>query len=499
MEASTISLILDGLLNSLTLYNILMMLIGLALGVFFGALPGLSATTGMALLLPITFGLPLEGSLLMLGAVYAGALYGGNISAILLGIPGTAAALPTTFDGFPMTRQGRSKEALLYGLYASAFGGLVSAFILLFLTPVIGKFALKFGAPEILALALWGLSTVSGVTGKNVLKGLIVAVIGLIVSSIGTSPVGGYNRFVFGVPHLLAGLGLVPLVLGTMALPRVFEVFDQMKKQDEYFLKSNVRKWFLKPVELIQYWVTFVKSAIIGAIIGIAPAAGPSIASIMSYNESKRSSKNPESYGKGNPEGVVASETANSASVGGDLVLTLSVGVPGSAACAVMLGALIMKGIQPGPLLLKNSPVSAYTFFMGFIIVNLLIFLVGHLYVQMGSYILKTPLGVLGPAISVICSIGAYTDTNDLFGVQVMIIAGVIAYLLIKLDFPIAPFLLAIILGPLIEANFWTAYYMTGGDLWSFFKRPVFDAILILSVLTFALPVLLQKRKRASG
>lgn len=498
-----ISLLVGGFFTVFQLPNVIAMIFGVALGTIFGALPGLSATTGMALLLPVAYNLNLNTGLLMLAGIYAGALYGGSVSAILLGIPGTAAALPTTFDGFPMSKNGKASDALLYGLYGSAFGGVASALVLMFLTPPISAMALKFGPPEMFALSLWGISVVSSVVGDNWVKGILASIFGLIVSTVGADPVNGVARFTFGNYYLISGFALVPLILGTLAVPRVFDMVENFNKEGKYFKASYAKKYYFKPKEILVHTLLMIRSSIIGTIVGIAPAAGPTIAAFMSYNTAKQASKSPETFGKGNPEGILAAETANNAATGGSLVLALSLGIPGSAAAAVLMSALIMRGFQPGPMLLENNSDLVYTFFVGFLVVNILVFVIGHFFVQAGPYVLKTPEKILAPIIMVICVVGAYSESQTMFAVYVTLISSFIAYVLTKMDFPVSPFLLALILGNMMEANLWTSYTITYGNLWLVFKRPVFLIILTLAIVTFCTPalksVLRKKKLKISG
>jgi len=492
--------VVSGLGTAFQVPHIIAMIVGVAMGTVFGALPGLNATTGMALLLPIVYGIvDINTGLLMLAGIYAGALYGGSISAILLGIPGTAAAMPTTFDGFPMAKKGKANSALLFGLYGSSFGGVAGALVLMFLTPPIASIAIKFGAPEMLALGLWGMAMVSSVVGTNVVKGAFMALLGLIASTVGASPANGAPRFTFGDYNLIGGFSLVALLLGTLALPHVFDMITGFDSGEAYYSPPlGARKFFLRPKEILVHTVLMIRSSIIGVIVGIAPAAGPTIAAFMSYNAAKQASKKPETFGQGNPEGVLASETANNAAVGGSLVLTMSLGIPGSAAAAVFMSALIMRGIQPGPMLFKNNSSMVYTFFAGYLIINVLVFLLGHLFVPLGSYIIKMPEKLLAPIILVICVVGAYSESQTMFAVFVMLIASFLAYVLTKMQFPVGPLLLGLILGPIMEANFWTSYAITYGNLWVIFKRPMFLIIVAMAIVTFCIPAIktaFKKRK----
>jgi len=493
-----LSLIVDGLGVAFQIPHVLAMIGGIIMGIIFGALPGLNATTGMALLLPIVYSIAdINTGLLMLTGIYCGALYGGSISAILLGIPGTAAAMPTTFDGFPMAKKGKANTALLLGLYGSSFGGVAGALVLMFLTPPIASIAIKFGAPEMLALGLWGMAMVSSVVGTSVIKGAFMAILGLIASTVGASPANGAPRFTFGNYNLIGGISLVSLLLGTLALPHVFDMITGFNSGESYYARpSGVRKFFLKPKEIFVHTVLMIRSSLIGVIVGIAPAAGPTIAAFMSYNAAKQASKTPETFGKGNPEGILASETANNAAVGGSLVLTMSLGIPGSAAAAVFMSALIMKGIQPGPMLFKNNSSMVYTFFAGFLIINILVFFVGHFFVPIGAYIIRLPEKLLAPMILIICVVGAYSESQTMFAVFAMFVASFISYFLTKMKFPVGPLLLGLILGPIMEANFWTSYAITYGKMWVIFKRPMFLIIVLLAVLTFCLPAIKKLLKK---
>lgn len=478
----------------------LIMLVGTAMGIFFGAMPGLSATTGMALMLPIAYRMDVNLCMLMMAGIYSGALYGGSISAILLGIPGTAAALPTTFDGYPLTRKGHSKDALLAGLYGSAMGGIFSAVVLMFLTPFIAAIAIKFGSPEMFALGLWGISMVTSVAGGDVVKGLFMAALGLIVGTVGAAPVTGEFRFTFGSLNMISGFALVPLLLGTLALPGVMSMIETLKSDEQYFEAQKEKKWYFKLREVTAHWKTIIASSFIGTFIGIAPAAGPTMAAMVAYNTAKQSSDDPDSYGKGNVDGVWASETANNAATGGSLVFALSIGIPGSAAAAVLMSALVMRGIQPGPLLLTNSSDLVYTFFAGFFVVQFIVWLEGHGFVALGAQIIKTPMTLLAPTIVVLCAVGAYS-VNGMFGVYCAFGSCIVGYVLTKMKFPMSPFLLSVLLCSTIESNFWTMEAMTLGNIWIVFKRPLFIIILLIAILSFLMPVFqsIRRKKRKAA
>lgn len=474
------------------------MVCGVSLGIVFGALPGLSATTGMALLLPVTYSVDVSTALLLMGGIFAGALYGGSMSAVLLGIPGTAAALPTTFDGFPMCRQGRGSEALLAGLYGSSIGGIASALVLLFLTPLIASVAIKFGTAEMFLLGVWGLSMVTSVLGGDIVKGLFMGVIGLLLGLVGPDPVFGIGRLTFGQISLFGGFPIVPVILGCLALPRAYEMIENFHHEGAFFVPQKLNTKYLKIKEIVTHRVLILRSLIIGVVVGIAPAAGPAIAAMISYNMAVKNSKHPETFGKGNVEGVWASETANNACTGGDLVLTLALGIPGSAAAAVLMSTLTIKGIQPGPLLMTSSSELVYTFFAGFLVVNFLIFFIGHGFIHVGKYVLKTPVQLLAPAIILVCVIGAYSDSYTVGLLQTFVIS-IITYFLGKLKFSMAPLLLGLILVDMMEKNFWSYYSISQGNLLSAFQRPMFLGLLALVAISFAAPPIISYYRNKTG
>ncbi len=492
------SLVGLGFSNLLDPMSWLIMIIGTVLGTFFGAMPGLSATTGMAIMLPIAYRLEINHCMLMMAGIYSGALYGGSISAILLGIPGTAAALPTVYDGYPMTRKGKSKDALLAGLYGSAIGGAFSAVVLMFLTPFVAAIAIKFGPPEMFALGLWGISMVTSVAGGDVLKGLFMAVLGLIIGTVGAAPVTGEFRFTFGSLDMISGFALVPLLLGSLALPGVLEMIEGLKSGESYFQVQKENKLYFKLHEVTEHWKTILRSSVIGTFIGIAPAAGPTMAAMVAYNTAKQSSDDPDSYGTGNVDGVWAAESANNGATGGSLVFALSLGIPGSAAAAVLMSALVMRGVQPGPLLLENSSDLVYTFFAGFFVVQFIVWITGHGFVAAGAQIIKTPMTLLAPTIVVLCAIGAYS-TNSMFGVYCAFASCIVGYILGTMKFPMSPFLLAVLLGSTIESNFWTMEAMTLGNLWVVFTRPVFLVILAIAIFSFLMPVFQSIKRKKSA
>lgn len=480
-----------GLQNVFQWQNLLAMILGTAVGIVIGALPGFTATMGMAMLVPLTFGMSPETSLLLLSGVYAGAIYGGGITAVLVNIPGTPASMPTTFDGYPMAKKGEGARALGAITTAAALGGLASAVLLLVATPPLAALALRFGPPELFSLALFGLSVTSSMIGGNVLKGLIVAGLGLLLSTIGMDPIEGYPRFTFGLPSLMGGIELVPLLIGVFALPQVLEMAERQGTIAR--AEKVVGRVFLSFKEIKSLAGTLVRSSIIGMIIGIVPAAGPETATFISYDYAKRWSRNKEEFGKGTIEGVVASECAGNASTGGDIVPTITLGVPGSGAAAIYLGALYIQGLRPGPELFTRNAGVVYTMFVGFFLINIIMYFLGLGFSRIASNVVRMPSNILAPLVAVLSVVGSYADGSSLSNVWVMLIGGTIAYLMQKVGFSAVPIVISLILGPMAEANWDRSLLMSYGNLLIFITRPISLTLLVLSVFTLAAPLFGRK------
>lgn len=481
-----------GIQNVFQWQNLLAMIVGTAVGIIIGALPGFTATMGMAMLVPLTFGMPPETSLLLLSGVYAGAIYGGGITAVLINIPGTPASMPTTFDGYPMAKKGEGARALGAITTAAALGGLASAVLLLLATPPLAALALRFGPPEMFSLALFGLSVTSSMIGGSILKGLIVAGLGLLLSTIGMDPIEGYPRFTFGLPGLLGGIELVPLLIGVFALPQLLEMAEQhgaIAQAEKVVGRVSLRLSEIKPLTK-----TLVRSSIIGMIIGIVPAAGPETATFISYDYEKRWSRNREEFGRGAIEGVVASECAGNASTGGDIVPTITLGVPGSGAAAIYLGALYIQGLRPGPELFTKNADVVYTMFVGFFLINIIMYFLGLGFSRIASNVVRMPTNILAPLVAVLSVVGSYADGSSLSNVWVMLIGGSIAYLMQKVGFSAVPIVISLILGPMAEANWNRSLLISYGSPLIFLTRPISLILLLLAALTLAAPLLGKKR-----
>ncbi len=475
--------LLDGLLTALQLGNFIYLILGVTGGIIIGALPGLTATMGVAILLPFTFGMDAVTGLIMLVGIYIGAIYGGSISAILLNTPGTPASAATCFDGYPLVKQGHPAKALSVSTIASACGGLISCIALVTISPFLAKFALRFSAPEYFALALFGLTIIASISAENFLKGIIAGVIGLLISTFGMDYITSYPRFTFDVVDLLNGFSVIPVLIGLFA---VSEVFNQIELLiDEKEIKTNITmdKSYMNLKELKHCLPTIIKSGVIGTFIGSIPGAGADIAAFVCYNEAKRSNKD-EKFGKGSLIGISAPEAGNNGVTGGALVPLLTLGVPGDAVAAVLLGALIIQGLTPGPLLFEQNPEIVYGLFSSMILGNILLLIIGLAGIKFYSRIVEIPKILMIPSILMLSTIGSYSMNNSLFDVGVTFAFGIIGYIMGKIKMPSSPIVLSVILGPMLETNLRKAVLMYEGSYSFLWTRPITIVFLILSLLS---------------
>lgn len=470
--------------------SFLLIALGTAAGVIFGALPGLSGPIGVALLLPFTFNLDPAAGLLMLGGIYMGSSYGGSITGILLNTPGTTEAAPTTLEGFPLAQQGRAKEALYYSIVACIVGGVVGVLTLLFFTPLLAKIALKFGPPEMFLIAMSGLAVVGSLTGRDVYKGIFAAAFGILVSTVGPDIMTGTSRMTFGLWDLEGGIPLIPALIGLFAI-------SEMLVQTGRKLDSIVNVPFedMKVMEIVRRLIRkpglLIRSSFIGTFIGVLPGTGGAVASFVAYAEAKRSSKRPELFSKGNEEGIIAAESANNAAVGGSMVPLLSLGVPGSTTTAVMYGALTIHGLIPGPRLFVQNPDIVYTFMFGMLFTAIIMGVIGIYGVPFFSSIIKIRLPYIIPTVMVLCLFGAYSIRNSLFDIFLAIFFGLVGYLFRRTNIPPAPTVLGIILGPLAEENFRQVLVIAKAQnmnplLYSFTRPIAVVVFLLLMFLIFA-------------
>jgi len=473
--------------------------IGTLAGLIGGALPGVTITMTIIIVLPFTFGLdPLAGLAAMVG-VYVGGESGGLVTASLIGIPGTPSAVATTFDGFPMARRGEPGRAVWLGTWASFIGGLLGAFFLILTTEPLARFALRFGPWEYFSLFIFALAMVAGLTERSLLKGFLSGALGLIVTVIGADPIMAVPRLTMGSEFLRGGFQFLPVLIGIFAFAQIMTDLEHMARgrpQVQVQTSSLAVSHLAVIWEILSRPFLLLWSTLIGLWIGVLPAIGGSAANVMAYDQAKKFSKHPEKFGTGIPEGIIAAEASNNANVAGSLVTIMAFGIPGDAVTAVMLGAMIIHGIQPGPLFIVQEPRLAYGIFAAYLLAHpimiVLQWLLAHVYLR----IVQVSKAILIPLILVLCVIGAYALNNTMDNVYALLLFGVIGYLFVKFGFPLAPFILGVILGDQIEINLVRAI-MTDADPWLFITRPISGVMLGLSVLSVALALWQHRRTEA--
>lgn len=497
----TLVKLIAGFINIFQVQYIIAMTAGVILGIIVGALPGLTVTMAVALLVPFTFGVdPVTGISFLLG-VYVGGIYGGSISAIMIRTPGTPAAAATVLDGYPLMKQGKAIKALKMALVASFIGGIISAMTLILVAPQLAKIALEFGPPEYFSLALFGLTIIAVVSTRNLTKGLISAFFGILINTVGLDPVGGVSRFTFGISNLQSGFPLIPALIGLFAVSEIIRQFSFNREMiiiNEAILSNKVH---LNINDIKRSLKTIIKSSFIGTIIGAIPGAGSAIAAFLGYNEAVRSSKHPEKFGKGELEGVAAAEAANNAVTGSTLIPLLTLGVPGDTVTAVLLGALMIQGLRPGPLLFEKHIDIVYSLFASIIVVNIIMLIIANIGIKWFAKIAIIPIKILMPIILVLCFVGSYSVSGNIYDIEVVIGFGILGYFMQKYDFPVTPLLLANILGPMAERGLRQSLGLSQGSLSIFFTRPITVILLILTVISLLIPFFINLqdlRKRNS-
>lgn len=477
-----ISLLWEGFLTCLTPFNLLINILGTAFGIIVGALPGLNSSVAVAVLLPVTFSMNAASGLILLGSTYGGCMYGGSVSAILLNTPGTPAAAATCIEGYPLARKGRAGEALGMAAVASFVGGVFSCICLILSAPVLASFALKFGPLEYFFLAVCGLSIVVSISTESLTKGFISSAIGLLFGIVGMDPIVGYQRYTFGRLELMTGLPLVPVLVGLLSTSQLFLLAEERSQsilQQSDLGKKICPSWSdLKRVRGI-----LLRSSIIGTLIGALPGAGANISTFLAYEDARRSSKTPELYGTGIVDGIAATESSNNAITGGAIATMLTLGVPGSNTTAIMLGGLIIHGLQPGPSFFTKSGADAYAFMDSLLIANVFMLILGLLLVRLFMHVVKIPNNVLIAVVMVLSVVGSYSINNRIFDVILMLLFGVFGYILRKGGFSTVPIVLGLVLGPIAEKGLRRAIVLSKGDFMGFFfSRPIAIILAVASV-----------------
>lgn len=463
----------------------LAMIFGTIVGIAVGALPGLSATMGIAVLIPLTFAMAPLTALGMIAGIYNGAMYGGSIPAILLRIPGTAAGIATVFDGYEMAKQGRARLALDVSLVSSSIGSGISAVALLLVAPPLAAVALKFSPADYFWLALFGLATISVLLSDNPAKGFLSACFGLVLGMVGIDNLTGEERFTFEILELLSGIDIIVLLTGLYAIPPAIDLLLGGNAAGAGGFSLGHEKEKFRWSSLIPVWI---RSSVIGLIIGLIPALGGNIAALLAWNEQRRVTKD-KNYGKGSPEGVAAPECSNNADTGATLIPALTLGVPGNAVAAVILGALLVHGLRPGPELFRDNADTVYGFMLTMLVTSGLMFIIGKVGAQAFVNILRIPPKLLGPMVIALTTVGIYAVHNSLFEVWVMLAFGLIGFGMERLAIPTAPAVLAVILGPMAEQSFRRALLISGDELGYFFQSPISWIIIALTALTVLSPI----------
>lgn len=474
----------------------LLIAIGVAIGIIFGAIPGMSATMAVALFLPITFGMEPIPSIALLVALFIGGISGGLITAILINIPGTPSSIASTFDGYPMAQKGQAGRALGIAILYSFIGTLMGCMVLFFVAPPVARFALQFGSFEYFAISLFALTLVAGLSGDNLAKGLVSALIGLLVAMIGIAPIDAYKRFTFGFNQLDAGLALVPVLLGLFAVSEVL-------KEAETSFGSKVTKLpkFAMPGFFGTNWteikgqsVNMLRSGAIGIGIGLLPGIGAGTSNLLAYLAAKNSSKSPEKFGTGVPDGIIASETSNNAGIGAAMVPLITLGIPGDSVTAMLLGGFLIHGIQPGPLLFQNNGELVYSIFVALLVSSIVMLCLLYFGLRGFAAMLSIPKHYLLSLVMVMCFVGAFAVNNRMFDVYTLIAFGVLGYVMLKFRFPFPPLILGFILGPMLEQNLRSALMSTKGSILPFFERPITAFFLCLAAL-YVVVVIVRKLK----
>jgi putative tricarboxylic transport membrane protein len=470
-----------------TLTNLVYSIAGVTLGMVIGCIPGLTVTLGIILLLPMTYGMSTITAIISLLAIYVGGCYGGSISAILINTPGTNSALATTLDGYPLAKSGKANKALSTSLFSSSVGGFLGAVVLLVAAPPIAAVAMKFRSPEYFSLALFGLTVIAGVSGNNIIKGLMSAFFGIFISCIGLESLSGTFRYTFDSVALFGGIGLLPALIGLIALAQVI-IKNVEEKQDKTLrgaedFSETIADPPINAKERKSIMKTILKSTAIGTIIGAMPGAGGGVAQFVSYNEARRCSKHPEEFGNGSLDGIAAAESSNNTVVGSAMIPLLTLGIPGDGVTAILLGAFILHGMEPGPKLFTEQAVETYSIIIGLIICNIFLFILGTIFTKQISKVIKIPYKILGIAISLFCFAGAFANSGSIYEMFLIVPLAAAGYFLGKLGFSVIPMMLGLILGPIVENNFTRSMIIYDNDLLVFFKQPISCSILIFAVV----------------
>lgn len=494
MNMDFTSIIINAAIASVSPMNLGFCFLGTMIGIIIGALPGFTSTMGVALFIPFSYSMHPATGMIFLVSIYCASTYGGSISAILINTPGTPAAVITTIDGYEMTKNGEGGRALAMAVFSSLVGGIISALALLLIAPPLARLVILFGPVEVFYLSLFGLSVIVGFSKGSLTKGLISGVAGLLLATVGVDTISGVYRYTFDNVSLFEGIPIVPMVIGLFSTSQVFTLGEQKRTTIVHDISTFSDSSMPRMSDIKENWFNMLRSSVIGTIVGIIPAAGMSIACAIAYNEAKRASKNPEKFGHGSIEGVIASESANNGVTGGSLVPLLTLGIPGNTVSAIFLGGLLIHGLRPGLQLFTKYADISYTLLFGLFVANIMMFVVGLFAAKKVAGITKVSTDMLAPIIMILCVVGSYAIRNNLFDVGVMLAFGFVGYFMKRWGYSTPSMILGVILGPMAEGEFRRALMLSKGE-WSFFWRsPVSIILLILIIVTLLGPTLRKTR-----
>ncbi|GGB39001.1 C4-dicarboxylate ABC transporter permease [Lentibacillus populi] len=490
--------LIAGFSTMFQLYNMFLVIAGVAMGLVFGSIPGLTATMAVAICLPITFVMDPSSGMALLMGLYIGGVSGGLIPAILLKLPGTPSSISTTFDGYPMAQKGEAGKAFGFAIICSFLGGILSIFVLILISPPLAEFALKFGPIEYFAITIFALTLISSLSEGSIVKGMLSALLGMFLAMVGSAPIDAFPRFTFGMYQLDAGFSLLPALIGLFAVGEILIISE--KKINPLAQKMNTK---LKGIgvsikDFISQGWNFLRSSLIGIGIGILPGIGGGTANIIAYATAKNQSKTPEKFGKGIADGVVASESSNNAAIGGALVPLMALGIPGDTVTAMLLGGLVIHGLQPGPIFFTQNTDIVYGIFAALIIANIAMLLFLIYGMRYFIRILSIPRHILLPIIIALCAVGAFAENNRVFDIWALLFFGILGYLLIKFKFPIAPVILGFILGPIAETNLRRGLQLTDESFWPFLTHPIAAVFWVIAIGSVVLKAWGNHKKKKS-
>ncbi len=483
----TLSLLGNGFATAITPGNLFATFIGCLLGQFIGILPGIGPAAGIALLLPITFGVKATTGLMMLTGIMYGAMYGGTLTSVLINVPGEAASVMTAVDGHQLAKQGRAGAALSVAAIGSFLAGIGAVLLLAFLCPILGGFALKFNAPEFFLLATLGLTMTASLGSGSAVKALLMAVFGLMIAMVGTDPMAGTVRLTFGEIELMDGIDFIPVAVGIFGIGEVLSSLEA-SQANVVPIRTKLKDLWLTAKDWADCRLAILRGGVVGFLVGLMPGVGPVVASMLAYVIERRASKHPERFGKGALDAVAAAESANNAAVHGAMVPMLSLGIPASPATAVLLAALILLGIRPGPMLMTQQADLVWGLIASMLIGNVMLIFMNLPFAPAFAAVLRVPYDYLAPGILVVSLVGAFATTLSLFNVGITILFGVIGYLMMKFNLPRAPIVLAIVLAPLMESSLRQSLMLSSGSLMIFLQRPIAAVLLVLVLVSLSLP-----------